>query len=88
MKERRSEGAKFLDSIMPRFADVVSKVGSSEDPLSTLEEVIDFGKLELYASLCIEHDAGGKSYLARFTEWARGKDVWRTVYASNVFSPL
>ena len=87
MKGRRSEGAKFLDSLMPRYTDVVSKVGIEEDLLSTLGEVIDFRKLELYASLCIERDAGRKSYLARFVEWARGKDVWRTVYASNILFP-
>ena len=73
MKGRKAEGAKFLDSLMPRYTDVVSKVGIAEDPLITVGEVIDFRKLELYASLFIEHDAGRKSYLARFGERARGR---------------
>ena len=71
--EKKSEDAGCPDSPTPRYTDVVSGVGRAADPLNTLDEVIDFRKLDLYASLCIERDAGRKSYMARFAEWARGE---------------
>ena len=61
-----SGGAKLLDSLTPGYNGVVSKVGIASGPLSTLEEVIDFRKLELHASLCGGRDAGREPYMARF----------------------
>ena len=88
MEERRPGCARFPDSLMPRYTEVVIRVGCAEDPVSTLVGVIEFRKLDLYASLCIGRGAGRKSYVARFAVRTRGEDVRRTVCAIDIFQPL
>ena len=88
MMERKSADAKFLDGIMPTHIDSVQQTPGHVCELDSLQEGVDFRKLDLCASFNIGREDGGAPYLRRYVERLRSNNGSRTVYAGASFFPL
>ena len=85
MMERKSADAKFLDGLMPTHIDSGPRTPVHVGALDSLQEGVDFRKLDLYAAFNIEREDGGDPYLRRYVERLRSNNGSRTVYAGASF---